>query len=65
MRIVKHYRGRCFAGEVTTPYIPEDSEQLRLFPYDSTTGEYVDGKCRYFPFTKKDRALLLEERGIA
>lgn len=57
MRIVKYYKGRCFAGEVATPYEPERYEKLRLSPY-SEVGGYLDGQPRYFPVTKKDRQLL-------
>lgn len=61
MRIVKYHKGRCFAGEVATPYDPDRHEKLRLSPYNEEVGEYLDGQSRYFPISKKDRQLLASE----
>lgn len=61
MQIIKHFKGRCYAGQIATPYTMQPGEKLRLSPYNSTTGEYLGGQPRYFPATKKDCQLLARE----
>ena len=59
MQVKKYRSGKCYAGEVTTPYSPEVGEQFRLYPYNETSGEYLSGAPeRYFPITKQDRLKL-------
>lgn len=60
MRIIKYCKGRAFAGEVATPYIPTPGEKFHLYPYNAA-GEYLGGRPRYFTISKKDRQLLAGE----